>query len=92
MLRILEKLSIRTTIKNPSYNKYVLQRFVSEDRFKRESSETLASIQFEGYELLEKVVKSSGNSGRVYLPTSWIGSRVKIVRLTPKLADGTDDS
>ncbi|MCE7735116.1 MAG: DUF2080 family transposase-associated protein [Candidatus Heimdallarchaeota archaeon] len=64
---------------------------MSDERFKRESSETLASIQFEGYEVLEKVVKSSGNSGRVYLPTSWIGSRVKIVRLTPKLTEGSDD-
>ena len=64
---------------------------MSEEKIKRENSETLASIQFEGYEVLEKVVKSSGNSGRVYLPTSWIGTKVKIVRLTPKLNDGSDD-
>jgi putative transposon-encoded protein len=34
-----------------------------------------------GHEVIEKVVKRSGNSGRVYLPPGWIGKRVKIVRL-----------
>ena len=34
-----------------------------------------------GKEMLEKVVKRSGNSGRVYLPPHWIGKRVKIIRL-----------
>jgi len=34
-----------------------------------------------GHEVIEKVVKQSGNSGRVYLPPDWIGKRVKIVRL-----------
>ena len=32
-------------------------------------------------EMLEKEVKKSGNSGRVYLPPSWIGKRVKIIRM-----------
>jgi putative transposon-encoded protein len=32
-------------------------------------------------EMLEKVVRLSGNNGRVYLPRHWVGSRVKIVRL-----------
>ncbi len=34
-----------------------------------------------GEEMLEKEVKKSGNSGRVYLPPSWIGKRVKIIRM-----------
>jgi len=34
-----------------------------------------------GQEMLEKVVKRSGNSGRVYLPPDWIGKKVKIIRL-----------
>jgi putative transposon-encoded protein len=34
-----------------------------------------------GHEVIEKIVKQSGNSGRVYLPPNWIGKRVKIVRL-----------
>lgn len=34
-----------------------------------------------GEEIVEKKVKPSGNSGRVYLPLPWVGSRVKIIRL-----------
>lgn len=40
-------------------------------------------VKFEvfGEEMLEKSVKSSGNSGRIYLPPDWIGRRVKIIRM-----------
>ncbi|MDY6972189.1 MAG: DUF2080 family transposase-associated protein [Thermodesulfobacteriota bacterium] len=40
-------------------------------------------VKFEVYgeEMIEKVVKLSGNSGRVYLPPNWVGCRVKIVRI-----------
>ncbi len=40
-------------------------------------------VKFEihGEELIEKVVRASGNSGRVYLPPDWIGHSVKIVRI-----------
>jgi putative transposon-encoded protein len=31
--------------------------------------------------MLEKEVKKSGNIGRVYLSPSWIGKRVKIIRM-----------
>ncbi|MBW2367603.1 MAG: DUF2080 family transposase-associated protein [Deltaproteobacteria bacterium] len=31
--------------------------------------------------MLEKIVKSSGNSGRVYLPPDWVGRKIKIVRI-----------
>jgi len=34
-----------------------------------------------GEEMIEKVVKLSGNSGRVYLPPEWIGKHVKIIRI-----------
>jgi putative transposon-encoded protein len=42
-----------------------------------------SKVKFEifGEEMLEKNVKSSGNSGRVYLPPEWIGHRVKIIRI-----------
>jgi putative transposon-encoded protein len=33
-----------------------------------------------GEELIEKIVNSSGNSGRVYLPPEWIGTKVKVIR------------
>jgi putative transposon-encoded protein len=40
-------------------------------------------VKFEiyGEEMLEKEVKQSGNSGRVYLPPDWVGHRVKIIRI-----------
>ncbi len=40
-------------------------------------------VKFEVYgeEMIEKKVKSSGNSGRIYLPPEWIGIRVKVIRL-----------
>jgi len=34
-----------------------------------------------GEEMLERVVKLSGNSGRIYLPPNWVGYRVKIIRV-----------
>ncbi len=34
-----------------------------------------------GKELIEKEVKKSGNSGRVYLPSDWVGKHVKIIRI-----------
>ena len=39
-------------------------------------------VKFEifGEEMLEKTVKISGNSGRVYLPPEWVGKHVKIIR------------
>ena len=33
-----------------------------------------------GLEMMAKKVKQSGNSGRIYLPPTWVGKRVKIVR------------
>jgi len=40
-------------------------------------------VKFEiyGEEMIEKSVKQSGNSGRVYLPPNWVGHKVKIIRL-----------
>lgn len=36
-------------------------------------------IEIRGYEMLEKEVNKSGNSGRVYVPVEWINKRVKII-------------
>ena len=38
-------------------------------------------LEVYGEEMVEKVVKLSGNSGRVYLPPDWVGCSVKIIRL-----------
>ncbi|MCK5098079.1 MAG: DUF2080 family transposase-associated protein [Desulfobacteraceae bacterium] len=44
---------------------------------------TLSKVRFEvfGEEMIEKVVKSSGNSGRIYLPPNWVGHTVKIIKV-----------
>jgi len=34
-----------------------------------------------GEEIIEKEVKPSGNSGRVYLPLDWVGQHIKIIRI-----------
>lgn len=36
-------------------------------------------IQLTGFQMLEKKVNKSGNSGRVYVPINWIGKKVKII-------------
>ena len=40
-----------------------------------------AKFEVYGEEMIEKVVKLSGNSGRVYLPPDWVGKVVKIIRI-----------
>ena len=37
------------------------------------------SIKLTGFEMIEKEVRKSGNSGRVYVPIEWIGKKVKII-------------
>jgi hypothetical protein len=34
-----------------------------------------------GEEMIEKKVKTSGKTGRVYLPGHWVGRTVKIIRV-----------
>lgn len=48
-----------------------------------ESTVVHQKVKFEVYgeEMLEKKVRASGNSGRIYLPPDWVGHRVKIVRI-----------
>ena len=45
--------------------------------------QTPKKVKFEifGEEMLEKEVKLSGNSGRIYLPPDWVGKHVKIIRI-----------
>nr|MBP7323631.1 DUF2080 family transposase-associated protein [Deltaproteobacteria bacterium] len=46
-------------------------------------AESMRKVRFEVYgeEMIEKEVKLSGNSGRVYLPPDWVGRKVKIIRI-----------
>ena len=38
-------------------------------------------MRMTGYEAVEKVAVSGGNSGRIYVPKSWIGKKVRAVRI-----------
>jgi putative transposon-encoded protein len=40
-----------------------------------------AKFEVFGEEMIEKEVKQSGNSGRVYLPPEWVRKHVKIIRI-----------
>ncbi len=42
-----------------------------------------------GFEMIDREVKQSGNTGRVYLPKNWIGSKVKIIRAS-KIKENSD--
>ncbi|MFW9991075.1 MAG: DUF2080 family transposase-associated protein [Candidatus Odinarchaeota archaeon] len=49
-----------------------------------------SEFMVKGFEMLEREVKRSGNSGRVYLPKDWIGKKVKIIRVS-QLSKGDQD-
>lgn len=40
-----------------------------------------AKFEVIGEEMMEKKVNPSGNSGRIYLPSEWIGTKVKVIKL-----------
>ncbi len=41
----------------------------------------LMQVTLNAYQIIEKRVMPSGNSGRIYIPVEWVGKRVKIVLL-----------
>jgi len=43
----------------------------------------ILNISVTGYEVREKTVTKSGNSGHVIVPPSWVGKRVKVILLDP---------
>jgi putative transposon-encoded protein len=47
------------------------------------SSDTRGRVKFEVYGevMLEKKVRPSGKSGRVYLPMDWVDHQIKIIRI-----------
>lgn len=56
---------------------------VQDDKTNRSEAEFIKKkVKFEVYgdEIIEKIVNSSGNSGRVYLPPEWIGRKVKVIK------------
>ena len=53
-----------------------------QDEFTAASAEIHRKAKFEVYgeEMIEKPVKPSGKSGRIYLPQEGVGKNVKIIR------------
>jgi len=49
--------------------------------FATEGTNNKVKFEVYGEEMLEKEIKMSGNSGRVYLPSDWVGHTVKIIRV-----------
>ncbi|MFP3975095.1 MAG: DUF2080 family transposase-associated protein [Dehalococcoidia bacterium] len=45
------------------------------------SGEIRAKFEIYGEVMIEKTVKVSGNSGRIYLPPDWVGHKVKIIKI-----------
>ncbi len=41
------------------------------------------TVTYECYETIEKEVRNGGNSGRVFVPKSWAGRRVRILLMEP---------
>ncbi len=54
---------------------------IDDPAIEREISQSKVKFEIYGEEMIEKKVKSSGNSGRVYLPPNWVGHQVKIIRI-----------
>jgi putative transposon-encoded protein len=61
----------------------MIQRKESDPELLPSSVNVRNKSKFEVYgeEMIEKEVKQSGNSGRVYLPPEWVGKHVKIIRI-----------
>ena len=52
-----------------------------ERRIPAQFADNKVKFEIYGEEMIEKRVKQSGNSGRVYLPPNWVGHQVKIIRV-----------
>ncbi len=54
-----------------------------DETIEKEPEPQQPKVKFEvwGEEMIEKEVKASGNSGRVYMPPYWVGRKVKIIRI-----------
>ena len=42
-----------------------------------------SQFTIDGYEMIEKTVAARGHSGGVYVPPSWVGKRVAVIRRDP---------
>ena len=56
-------------------------KLIDEKNSNFENNQGRVKFEVYGEEMIEKEVKLSGNSGRVYLPPDWVGHQVKIIRI-----------
>jgi hypothetical protein len=54
-----------------------------QDPTQEETAQPKQKVKFGCYgsAIVEKEVKRSGNTGRVYLPPDWVGKKVKVIRI-----------
>jgi putative transposon-encoded protein len=57
------------------------KKLKNEENLTAEKEQGKVKFEVYGEEMVEKTVKQSGNSGRVYLPPDWVGRSVKIIRI-----------
>ena len=50
---------------------------------KKTAAEEPMEISMTGYEVVEKIAKPCATSARILVPRSWVGKRVRAVRLDP---------
>lgn len=48
-------------------------------------------VKIIAYQAIEKTVKLSGNSGRVYVPKEWNGKKVKVFLLEPAIEEANKE-
>jgi hypothetical protein len=74
-----------SVFRRPRGHMTVLKREINLEKVSRKPDARggLPKVKFRvfGEEMIEKEVKPSGNTGRVYLPPDWVGKHVKIVRV-----------
>jgi len=58
-----------------------MEKFISKYSYFVAIMKKEVKIELLGFEMLEKLVNQSGNSGRVYVPIEWVSKRVKIILL-----------
>jgi len=47
------------------------------------SSSEKFSINIEGYAMVDRTVRSGTSSGRLHVPKSWVGKKVRVLLLDP---------
>ena len=71
----------RENLSGKTHNLMASKKEINEQEPNQKSEKPKVKFEVWGEEMFEKLVKSSGNSGRVYLPPYWIGHKVKIIRI-----------